>query len=607
MQGYVLKVSDCEPSQFPCFNYPALSRNSGIVRGRFVSESSFNPNSERPAAWGAAGDGAWTDTSVVNVTRMMDPHNSDKVQSWDADGDPGGQITLERSIGFMGSVRLGDGYAWITNDDYEFLARRMGVGESASGTPQAEYVSCLADSHQIWISALIGVNDYVEAPDWCVVETGLPAEIPGGTGYSIEFLGQGGVSLTSNEFGMDFQEADTLVFLANVPFPAGTQRIEIRKAGSTIFGRDVSSHAPAVTLISPNGGGTLSGAIEVNWTATDLDGDSTRAELYYSMDNGFSWQLIGFDIVGDSFSWNTDFVPGTTVGLVRVVVSDGILVAEDVSDGTFAISGHPPSVTVVAPSDSVSVVAGEPVSFKAVLVDWEDAPESGASLVWISNLSDTIGTGASFMASNLAVGTHIITVSGSDSDGMTARDTVTVLVVADSDEDGMPDYWENLYPGLNPSLADGHGDQDADSLSNVDEYHYGTDPTNPDTDGDAFKDGTEVACSSDPLSPQSYPIAVESEGPKVPPTAQVWSYPNPFNPRITIVFDVPKRSQVRLRVFDVEGRVIATVLNREMEPGSYRTVWAGKSAEGTELASGVYFYRLEAGAFVTTRKMVLLR
>jgi hypothetical protein len=74
------------------------------------------------------------------------------------------------------------------------------------------------------------------------------------------------------------------------------------------------------------------------------------------------------------------------------------------------------------------------------------------------------------------------------------------------------------------------------------------------------------------------------------------SYPNPFNPLCTIRYDISRAGMVSLRVFDVTGASIRTLFNGWREPGEY-----------TELPSDVYFYRLEVGNFVATRKMVLLR
>lgn len=78
--------------------------------------------------------------------------------------------------------------------------------------------------------------------------------------------------------------------------------------------------------------------------------------------------------------------------------------------------------------------------------------------------------------------------------------------------------------------------------------------------------------------------------------------PNPFNPSTTIRFALPVQSRVRLTVFDVLGRRVALLVDRVVAPG-YHT----ELLDATGLASGVYFYRLEAGAFVQTRKLVVLK
>jgi hypothetical protein len=79
-------------------------------------------------------------------------------------------------------------------------------------------------------------------------------------------------------------------------------------------------------------------------------------------------------------------------------------------------------------------------------------------------------------------------------------------------------------------------------------------------------------------------------------------YPNPFNPSTTLKYALPVRLQITLRVFNTLGQEIATLVNEIQEAGYHSAEW---NAGG--VASGVYFYRLQAGDFVQTRKMVLLR
>jgi hypothetical protein len=80
------------------------------------------------------------------------------------------------------------------------------------------------------------------------------------------------------------------------------------------------------------------------------------------------------------------------------------------------------------------------------------------------------------------------------------------------------------------------------------------------------------------------------------------NYPNPFNPMTTIRFDIPKEVKVTLKMYDMLGAEVETLIDEVMEPGYYKYEW-----NASKFASGVYFYRLTAGNFVSTKKLILLR
>ena len=80
------------------------------------------------------------------------------------------------------------------------------------------------------------------------------------------------------------------------------------------------------------------------------------------------------------------------------------------------------------------------------------------------------------------------------------------------------------------------------------------------------------------------------------------NYPNPFNPSTTISFDIPLDSYVSLKVFDMLGREVATIISEKLTAGTYTHVWNASS-----LTSGVYFYRLNAGSYAETKKLLLLK
>ena len=97
---------------------------------------------------------------------------------------------------------------------------------------------------------------------------------------------------------------------------------------------------------------------------------------------------------------------------------------------------------------------------------------------------------------------------------------------------------------------------------------------------------TQVSCAPGPVS--GYVLAQ--------------NYPNPFNPTCTIRYDVPKSQWVRLSVYDVFGRLISVLIDSDVAAGTHKPIF-----DGSNLASGVYIYRLQTDAFTQTRRMVLVR
>ncbi len=88
------------------------------------------------------------------------------------------------------------------------------------------------------------------------------------------------------------------------------------------------------------------------------------------------------------------------------------------------------------------------------------------------------------------------------------------------------------------------------------------------------------------------------------------NYPNPFNPRTTITYELPastEREGVRLRIIDLSGRLVKTLVDEEQGGGSHRVEWQGKDDRGAAVSSGVYFYVLDVGGERLTRKLVLLK
>jgi hypothetical protein len=99
------------------------------------------------------------------------------------------------------------------------------------------------------------------------------------------------------------------------------------------------------------------------------------------------------------------------------------------------------------------------------------------------------------------------------------------------------------------------------------------------------------------------PVGVENEIKSFPKEYNVsQNYPNPFNPTTKIKFQIVEQGNVSLKVFDILGKEVATLVNEELSAGTYEATF-----DASGLTSGIYFYRLEAGSFVETRKMIYLK
>lgn len=93
-----------------------------------------------------------------------------------------------------------------------------------------------------------------------------------------------------------------------------------------------------------------------------------------------------------------------------------------------------------------------------------------------------------------------------------------------------------------------------------------------------------------------------TEGELVKNYALFHNYPNPFNPVTNIKFDIPKKSNVKISIFDVLGKEISVLVNEELSPGTFEVNW-----DASNFPSGVYFYKIETGDYSESKKMVLIK
>jgi len=103
-------------------------------------------------------------------------------------------------------------------------------------------------------------------------------------------------------------------------------------------------------------------------------------------------------------------------------------------------------------------------------------------------------------------------------------------------------------------------------------------------------------------------IGVTPNGTEIPERFEMsQNYPNPFNPTTKIDFAVPRNSHVSIKIYDITGREIKSLVNQKMTPGRYSVDWTGVDNNGQRIASGVYLYRFVAGGNVIVKKMVMIK
>lgn len=103
------------------------------------------------------------------------------------------------------------------------------------------------------------------------------------------------------------------------------------------------------------------------------------------------------------------------------------------------------------------------------------------------------------------------------------------------------------------------------------------------------------------------PVGVDSDKPTVQSLRLMQNYPNPFNPRTTITYSLPETGTVLLSIYDVQGRLIAILVNGQKAAGEHQESWNGRDRNGITISSGIYFLKLEFRGQTQTRKMVMLK
>lgn len=171
----------------------------------------------------------------------------------------------------------------------------------------------------------------------------------------------------------------------------------------------------------------------------------------------------------------------------------------------------------------------------------------------------------------------------------------------------VPGWDETVLSGLNVTVSEDFyvGIQ----YDGTNRPTYGFDPVNNgrawDNDGTGWSAWNETYFMRATIQTPTTDVEIETTVPKEFSLMNNW--PNPFNPTTSFRYSLPKEEIVVVKIFDIQGRVVATLVDNLQAPGTYKVTWNGKNDSGQQVASGTYIYQFRANNFVETKKMILLR
>ncbi len=208
------------------------------------------------------------------------------------------------------------------------------------------------------------------------------------------------------------------------------------RTGETVSELVRSSNAPEVAFVTPTADTLLGESLSVSWSGSDLDGDDLTYYLRYSND-GERFSPLATAVKETSitipFGELPELRPGR--GFLELLATDGLNTTVVRTEGLggeggtlLAAGSNPPMVYVLTPDTGKSFPKAGTVLLHSSGWDFEDLAINGSSIVWSSDLDGIVATGRTTSTAGLTVGTHVLTVTGTDLSGLSTSDTTTVTI-----------------------------------------------------------------------------------------------------------------------------------------------------------------------------------
>lgn len=254
--------------------------------------------------------------------------------------------------------------------------------------------------------------------------------------YTLQVEDFAGNVLASQNFIIEHPDDKWDSFFIQAPFPAQAAALTILTGTQVITTHLFSSQPPVVEILSPNGGESFTDTLRLTWQASDPDGDPLTYDISYSWDGGQTWQGVRA-LLNDPYSQLSElaydidlaYLPGGENILLKVVASNGLNTAYDLTDAPLTVSRKPPQVSITSLVDGNHFGWADVIPLDGRVTDEEDeSPYDEMTFIWTSDVDGFLGYGQYITTFGLTPGWHVITLTATDSDGMSDSASVRIVV-----------------------------------------------------------------------------------------------------------------------------------------------------------------------------------
>jgi len=221
------------------------------------------------------------------------------------------------------------------------------------------------------------------------------------------------------------------LFIISVVNNPAIKKATVLYNGAELASRTASPNPPAVNIVFPNGGEQLTDdPVVIQWNAQDNDDDSLTYTIMFSSDGGSTWEVLNDNWPEQTYEMPLNDLRKTSEGMIKIIASDGFYASSDTSDAVFWVPNSRPHIWALSPAERSVHFGEKPIFFEAAATDKEDGSLSGNAITWKSSLNGPIGNSHSLTvkANDLRKGTHVITATAKDSEGLSDTTTMRILV-----------------------------------------------------------------------------------------------------------------------------------------------------------------------------------